>query len=115
MTIVSVNGGLLFYKEYEGASRNELFLIYGGIALMLSAMVTVTYFKSSLPPIAPCDGTGGATDPAVQPEQAAQEVEALTTHRQSEPHPARQEGYQHSRETDNAQHLPRKTETGYVL
>jgi hypothetical protein len=48
LTVVSVNGGLLFFEEYKGAKTHELYLCYGGVALMISAMITLAWYKSSL-------------------------------------------------------------------
>eukprot|EP00928_Gymnodinium_smaydae_P099077 TRINITY_DN9360_c2_g4_i1.p1 TRINITY_DN9360_c2_g4~~TRINITY_DN9360_c2_g4_i1.p1 ORF type:complete len:404 (-),score=49.39 TRINITY_DN9360_c2_g4_i1:403-1614(-) len=47
LTIVSVNGGLLFFEEYKGCEPHELGLIYAGVALMISSMVTITCCKTT--------------------------------------------------------------------
>ena len=54
LTIVSVNGGLIFFEEYaalpvdpaEGVGRVDgLLIIYSGVALMVGAMVSVALCK----------------------------------------------------------------------
>lgn len=43
-------GGLIFFEEYKGTKTHELLIIYMGIALMISAMVTIAFCKRrSLP------------------------------------------------------------------
>lgn len=46
LTIVSVNGGLIFFEEYKGTSAGELLVIYVGVAMMVTAMATLAFFKS---------------------------------------------------------------------
>ena len=38
-------GGLIFFEEYKGTESHELLIIYMGIALMISAMVTIAFCK----------------------------------------------------------------------
>lgn len=36
-------GGLVFFEEYKGTQTHELLIIYVGVALMISAMVTIAF------------------------------------------------------------------------
>jgi glucose uptake protein GlcU len=45
---VVVAGGLVFFEEYKGTEPHELLIIYMGIALMISAMVTIAFCKLHL-------------------------------------------------------------------
>lgn len=38
-----VTGGLVFFEEYKGTTTGELLIIYAGIALMISAMVSIAF------------------------------------------------------------------------
>ena len=49
LTVVSVNGGLIFYGEYKQASSADLVLIYAGVVLMIASMVTLAFAKSVVP------------------------------------------------------------------
>eukprot|EP01052_Picozoa_sp_SAG31_P014614 SAG31_NODE_915_length_11052_cov_26.254633_8_plen_141_part_00 len=49
LTVVSVNGGLVFYAEYKQATGGELVLIYLGVLLMITAMVLLAFVKSVVP------------------------------------------------------------------
>jgi hypothetical protein len=41
LTVVSVNGGLIFYREVDQASELDVVLIYIGVTMMISAMVVL--------------------------------------------------------------------------
>ena len=43
---ITVAGALVFFEEYKGTEPHELLIIYMGIALMISAMVTIAFCKS---------------------------------------------------------------------
>eukprot|EP01051_Picozoa_sp_SAG22_P004495 SAG22_NODE_243_length_14055_cov_3.073015_3_plen_112_part_00 len=59
LTVVSVNGGLIFYGEYKQASSGDLCAIYGGVLLMIGSMCTLAFAKSVVP-----YGRGPSHDPA---------------------------------------------------
>ena len=42
---IMIAGGLVFFEEYKGTEPHELLIIYTGIALMISAMVTIAFCR----------------------------------------------------------------------
>lgn len=43
LLLLFCTGGLIFFEEYKGTQTHELLIIYVGVALMISAMVTIAF------------------------------------------------------------------------